>query len=243
MTRISFLVLFSFLCCIGISSSKAQSVDDILNKYHEKTGGLKNWRELKTTKANAKMSQQGAEISVVLYQKRPNKQRIDMEFQGQKFTQAYDGKGGWMVNPFMQIMEPTKLGEEELKEVEDQNAVDAPLLDYKKKGNKVELEGTEIIDGAECYKLKLTKKSGNPHYYFFSKETGLTVMVRRAILGGPMKGQSGETYLSDYKPAGNFLAPYTITNKFQGQTILQFTIDSYEMNIDIDDDLFEFPVK
>lgn len=242
MRRLSFLILLSALC-LGTPSAQAQNVDEVLDRYHKKIGGEKKINKVKSTKTSAKMFMQGMEVPVVVLQKRPNKQRVDMELQGQKFSQAYNGTEGWMVNPFIQVTEPKKLTDDELKELEDQVSFDNPLIDYKKKGHTVALEGTETIDGSEYHKVKLTKKNGNVHYYLFHKENSIPVVVRRVILGGPMKGQTGETHLGDFKAAGNILLPHTVVNKFQGQTIMEFKIDSYEVDAEIDDAVFEFPTK
>lgn len=243
MKRLSFLLALIAFISLGALSTQAQNVDKILANYYKKMGGLDNIKNIKTLKANARMVQQGAEIPLVLVQKKPNKQRIDMEFQGQKFSQSYNGKEGWTVNPFIQVMEPKMLTEEELKEVEDQSTIDDPLMDYKKKGHTIELEGTETIEGIDYDKIKLTKKNGNIHYYLLSKGDSMQVVVRRTILGGPMKGQTGESILGDYRAAGEGLMPYSITSKLQGQTFLQIKIDSYEINPAIDDALFDFPTK
>lgn len=243
MRRLSFLSTLAAILCLATFSVQAQNVDKILARYYEKTGGLDNWKKFKTMKTTVKVIQQAMEFPGVLLQKRPDKQRIDIDFQGQKFIQAYNGKEGWMLNPFLQMTEPKKMTEEELTELEDQIAVDEPFIDYRKKGHKVELEGTEPIEGTECYKVKLTKKNGNSHYYFFDKENSLLFMVRRNILAGPMKGQAGETYVSDYKPAGDLLLPHMVVNKFQGQVAVQIKVESYEVDPEIEDSVFDFPAK
>lgn len=243
MRRSHFVVALSALLCLGVLSVQGQNVNKVLAMHYKKAGGIKKWKNLKSIKSNAKLIQQGMEIPVVLIQKKPNKQRIDMNFQGKKFTQTFNGKEGWIVNPFIQVMEPKRLTGEELKETEDQTIFDNPLIDYKKKGNAVELGGTETVEGTEYDKIKLTRKNGNVHYYLFGKGDMIKVILRRTILAGPMKGQTGETYLSDYRPVGDLMMPFFIINKVEGQTVNEVRVDNCEINPEIEDSLFDFPAK
>lgn len=244
MRRFAFLIVLSTFFCLGTFSTQAQEVDKVITRHYKKVGGIENWKKIKSLKSNAKIVQQGMEIPVVLLQKLPNKQRIDSDFQGQKFVHAYNGKEGWMINPFMQATEPKMVEGDDLKELDDQMTFDNPLIDYKKKGNTVALEGTETIEGIEYDKIKVTRSTGNILYYLFAKsDTTLKVILRRTLLAGPMKGQTGETYLTDYRPVGDLLMPFFVVNKVQAQTVNEVKIDSWEINPDIEDSFFDFPKK
>jgi outer membrane lipoprotein-sorting protein len=245
MRRFAFLIILSTFFCVATSSIQAQDVDKIIALHYKKAGGIKNWQKLKSLKSTAKIIQQGMEIPVVLLQKLPNKQRIDADFQGKKFVQAYNGKEGWMINPYIQATEPTMLTGDDLKELEDQMTFDNPLIDYKTKGNVVEFEGAETIEGIEYDKLKLTtKRTGNSHYYLFAKgDNTLKVILRRTVLSGPMKGQTGESYLSDYRAVGDLMMPFSAINKVQGQTVNEVKIDHWEIDPEIEDAYFDFPGK
>lgn len=241
MTRPAFLISL-FVSCFVTLCVQAQDVDKIIERHYEKAGGIKNWKKLKSLRSNAKIIQQGMEMHAMLRQKHPNKQRVEMDFQGQNFVESYNGKDGWAINPFIQA-EPRMLTGEELKELEDRIMFDNPLIDHREKGNTVIFEGTETIEGTEYDKVKLTKKNGNVHYYLFGKDDSFKVILRRTILAGPMKGQSGETYLSDYRPVGNIMMPFLFVNKVEGEIVNQVQIDKCEVNIEIDDAAFEFPTK
>ena len=43
-------------------------------------------------------------------------------------------------------------------------------MDYKAKGNTVELMGKEDVEGTPAYKLKVTKKSGNIEYDYLDAQ-------------------------------------------------------------------------
>ena len=107
--------------------------------------------------------------------KRPGMMRMDFTIQGLTGTQAWDGKQGWSVMPFMGKKDPEPISGEDAKSFEDQADFDGPLMDWKTKGHTIELMGKEQVEGADCLKLKLTKKSGDVDYYFIDAETFLLV--------------------------------------------------------------------
>ena len=67
----------------------------------EAQGGRKALAAIKDTTISGtiEMPQMGISGSITIYQKEPDKMRMDMEFMGMVITQAYDGQNAWMVNP------------------------------------------------------------------------------------------------------------------------------------------------
>jgi len=237
-----FLIVLAFIFGGLTSTVHAQSVDDILATYFEATGGLTNWKNIKSLKTTGKMMQGGMEFPAVSQMKAPNKYRMDITVQGQTIVQAYDGKDAWMINPMMQIMEPKKLTEQEAAAFANK-PIESEFIDYKSKGHQVELGESEEVNGMACYQLKLTKKDGTVEYHFFDKDTGVPLMVRVIAPEGPMKGQPIESYIGDYDTVGGFLMPFTVTTKVQGQTMMEIKYDKYEVNGNIDDAVFSMPAK
>ena len=127
------------------------------------------------------------------------------------------------------------------------------FLNYKEKGYTLELDGTEEIEGTECFKIILHKKpimvdgkeEAVKFEYFMEKESFVPIMQRDFMLAGPMKGQALETYMSDYNEVeghGIYLA-FTIAQKAQGQTMFEVAVKEVEINGDIADDFFDLPGK
>ena len=56
---------------------------------------------------------------------------------------------------------------EDLSNIADESDFDGPLVDYKEKGNKIELAGKEDFEGKPAYRLKLTSKKGEVRSYLF----------------------------------------------------------------------------
>src|SRR4029077_3077281 len=56
---------------------------------------------------------------------------------------------------------------DDLRDISDETDFDGPLMDYKAKGNQVELVGKEKLDDKPVYRLKLTNKNGGVRFYIF----------------------------------------------------------------------------
>jgi outer membrane lipoprotein-sorting protein len=218
----------------------AQDVDEIIENYFENTGGLDNWKNLKSMKISAVMNQGEMQLDVTIYQKRDNLQRTEIQFQGKTIVQAYDGETGWMINPLTGSEAPQKLPAEMLEEIKDQK-FESELLDYKEKGHSVDLEGKEEIEGTETYKLKLTKENGDVEYYFLETEYFVPIMQRKMVKFGPAKGQETETYISDYQEVGEFMMPFFIDARVNGQSMQKITFKEYALNEEMDDSIFTMP--
>jgi len=225
---------------LTVSFLYAQDADEIIANYFENTGNVDNWKSLKSMKIKAVMNQSEMQIDVTIYQKRENLQRTEIQFQGKTIIQAYDGETGWMINPLMGSEASQKMDPEMVEEMKDQK-FESDLLDYKEKGHSVELEGTEEIEGTETYKLKLTKKNEGVEYYFFDTEYFVPIMQRKVLKFGPGKGQETETYISDYQEVGEFMMPFFIDARINGQSMQKITFEEYSLNEKIDDSIFAMP--
>jgi hypothetical protein len=166
--------------------------------------------------------------------------RLEMTIQGKTMVQAYDGKTAWAVMPFLGSPDPQVMAADDAKDVIEQADMDGPLVDYKAKGNAVELVGKDDVDGAPAWKLKLTLKNGDISYVYIDTETGLNVKEtsKRKQQGSEIEIDS---YLTNFKPVEGVLFPFAIENKVQGKSMGQFTIDSVKANVPFDDKMFVMP--
>lgn len=227
---------------VAAFSLSAQSVDEILNRYFENTGGLDKWRALKTTRMEAKMSMQGMEFPGIIHSKAPNKQRVEVNVQGKQIVQAYDGATAWWINPFMGSPEAQPMPDEMAEEMINEEFENA-FIDYQQKGSTVELLGEEEIEGTMTFKVKLTKKNGDVQFYFFDMEYYIPIMMQVTVASGPAKGQMAETYMSDYREVEGLIMPFQIESKVGGQILQSISIQKIELNINMEDSFFAYPKK
>ncbi len=243
----------SFLLALTLTvmsaSLMAQSVDDIINKLFENTGGKAKWEALKGVQYSAKVNQGGMEIPLEIIQLKDGRQCTKISFQGKTIKQGvYDGTTLWSHN-FMNMK--AEKSDAEATENYKINIGDFPdpFLDYKSRGWKAELVGKESVDGAEAYKIKLTRKpikvdgveTENVAYYFIDVESGVTVMQESEIKEGPAKGQISQIRLSDYQELDGLMFPYTISQGVKGQGSQPVVITTIKLNPTIDDSEFKYP--
>lgn len=220
----------------------AQSVDDILAKNADAKGGLAKMKAVKTMRAIGKVTiGPGMEAPITLEQKRPKSMRVEVTVQGLTIIQAYDGTVGWMLNPMSGRKDPEPMPSEMMKNVEEQADMDGPLVDYKDKGNKVELLGKEKAEGAECYKVKVTLKSGDTRTYYIDAENYLEVKVeaKTTVRGTETEG---DTIIGDWKEVGGMMMPFSIDSGQKGAPARQkITLEKIEVNPVLDDARFKMP--
>ena len=238
------LSLLFVLCLLAFSfQSYAQTVDEIVNKNIEVRGGLEKLEALKSMKLTGKMTmQQGMEAPILVYQKRPNLIRMEFTFQGMTGIQAYDGQTPWMVMPFMGTKDPQKMPEDEAREIIEQADFDGPLVNYKEKGNTVELVGKEDLEGTPVYKLKVTLKNGDVRYFFLDAENYLDLKITR-ITKREGNEITVETFLGDYKNVKGLMVPYSVEVKIRDQVVNQLSWENVEFEIPIDDSIFKMPAE
>lgn len=230
------------LCASVASAQSTPTVDELIAKNIKARGGMEKLKSINSIRVRGKMVMaQGFEAPFTMMQKRPRMTRTEFTFQGMTGMQVYDGKNAWMVMPFMGKKDPEAMPTEQAQMLDEQADMDGPLVDYKEKGNKVELAGKEQVEGADAYKLKVTLKNGQTRTYYLDAETGLEVKTeaKRTMRGSEV---DGETFLSDYKEVNGMMMPFTMESGAKGQSMRQkMLIDSVETNANLPDSLFNMP--
>ncbi len=135
-----------------------------------------------------------------------------------------------------------KMPEEQARTVGKQADLDGPLVDYKQKGNTIELVGKEKMENFEAYKLKVTLKGGDVTFIYLDAKSFLE---RRVSFKQKEQGTEAEvdTYLGSYKPVNGVMIPYSFENRVGGVTVTQSTVENVELNAGLDDSLFRMPAK
>lgn len=220
----------------------AQTVDEILTKHYEAQGGLEKLKALTSRRVTGTMGVgPGMEAPFTMENKRPGKRRIEFTIQGMTGIQAFDGEKAWSVMPFMGKKDPEVASDEDnAKEKEDAD-FDGALVDYKTKGHTVELVGKESIEGAEAYKIKVTKKNGDVEFHYLDAETYLLVKEEGKVKRRGTEMES-EMFFSDYKDVDGYMVPFSMEQGAKGMPQRQkMTFTKIELNVPLDDARFAMP--
>ena len=145
-----------FLLTAAICS--AQTADELVAKNLAARGGGEKLRSIQTMVMTGSLSFGNASSPLSVKVARPNRIREDFTVDGSAVTRSYDGAAGWQ----MQSGQVSDLTGGDLNNIleEAANAIEGPLLDYAKKGNKVEALGKDTWAGKPVLKLKITTRQG-----------------------------------------------------------------------------------
>src|SRR5580765_7170394 len=159
MSRLVLMILLATGCA---ATTAAQTVDDLVARYLKAVGGMEKIQAVKSLRRSGKFIGGGGFEAVISQEnKRDASVREEFSLQGMIGINAYDGKTGWKIEPWGGKKDPEALGEEEMKGIVEDADFDGPLVDYKRKGNKVEFLGMDKFEGTDTYKLKITKSNGD----------------------------------------------------------------------------------
>ncbi len=218
----------------------------IVEKNVAARGGLAAWRAVQSIKWNGKLEaggKQNVQLPFALEMKRPRKMRMELQFNGQTALQVYDGSHGWKLRPFLNRHEVEPYTPEEMKLAGLQSDLDGPLVDYAAKGNRVELEGMDSVEGRDAYRLKVTMKDGQVRRLWVDAQTFLDVKTdgSRRMDG---KMHVVDTYFRDYRPVDGLMMPFsyeTSVEGVKGNRPEKIIVESVVVNPRLDDALFTKP--
>lgn len=232
------VLLFIFFTTL-VSRVQAQSLEDILEK-HFKAVGQEKLVSAQTYLMKAKIVQMGMELPMVMKIKNPNKFRVEMEMQGQKMIQAYDGEKGWMIVPWLSP-DPQEMAGDQLKQAMEQADIKGELYNYSEKGHSVDFTGKVNLDGKEAYRLKLTAKDGTVKNYFIDTETYLITKVKAKV---NTMGQEVDVdmKMSGYKDFDGVKMAMKMESHTPMET-MSVIIEDVQFDPIFDDAIFNLPVK
>ncbi len=230
---------FTVLFLVLGTTLPAQSVEEIL-KEHFSAIGQDNMLKLNTQRLSGKMIQSGLEIPFIQMGKRPAKVRVEGTFQDLTFIQTFNGKEGWSINPFAGVTDPQQMTDDDLKGMRYQADMDGMLWNWKEKGYTVTFEGKEDMEGTSCFKLKLDTKEGDTFTYYIDSDSYIMLRTNTKIKIMGNETES-DTYFSNYSMIEGIAVPGKIDTKMKGQLMGTLVIEKAEMNIELDDALFEKP--
>ena len=230
------------LAALVSGAAGAQTADEIVEKNIQARGGRDKIKAVQTLRMTGTMKiGSGMEAPFTLEMARPAKARMEFTLQGMTAVQAYDGKTGWALMPFLGKKDAEPMAAEELSQMEEQSDLDGALVDYKEKGHQVEYLGKADLEGTPVHKLKVTLKNGKVVTYYVDAEHFLELKTesKNKIQGQEMET---ETLIGDYKEVGGVLFAHSMESKIKGgPTAMSMSIAKIEVNPEFAASRFEMP--
>jgi hypothetical protein len=139
---------------------------------------------------------------------RPNRQRLEIPFQGDTAVQVYDGANGWKLRPYLGRRDVESYTKDELTIAAAEQQLDGPLVDYAAKGTQVSLAGTDLVDGHPAYHLNLKFKDGSVRGLWIDGKSFLEVKLEGTPRRRDGRPRTVMTYFKDYRSVGGLMVPH-----------------------------------
>jgi len=221
--------------------AQAQTADDVILKYTTNMGGLEAFNRIQTIKLTGIATTQGLELPLTVQIINGKAMRSDLEAMGKSVIKVYKDGKGWKVNPFAGVTTPTEVTGAELAEFKPQAHVANNLMDYKSRGHLAELMGESDVNGIKAFKIKLTGKEDNKITTYYLSTVDYSLL--KSVANTEIQGQEFEveTFYSDVKEFNGVKFSMTRKNMIQGEEFQTVKYTSIELNVPVDEKIFEFP--
>ncbi|KOY84335.1 hypothetical protein AD998_21570 [bacterium 336/3] len=227
---------------------QAQTVDQIITKYFENTGGKEKYEKINGIKTTGKVKYGTLELPLEDVRLKDGKTWSKAVFQGMNFYQnVFDGSVLWNTNQM--TMKPEKANSEATENYKNEVlSFPDPFLNYKKNGYSLEYMGKEKIEGTEYFKLKLIRKPikqngkeiANVSYYYFDMENYVPIIIENEITEGAQAGKKMQSFLGEYQEVNGITLPFSIDVKMDGQVLSSIKFEKMEINPKVDATIFKF---
>ena len=225
--------ILPFLLLLTVAASKAQTADEIINKYLDAIGGKQKWMNLQTIEQEGVLKANGIDIPLHFYQTHNKGIRQEINVSGLTGYDISTSTKGWAFMPFNGQTKPEAKSPDEIKRTLDDLDLQGNLIDYKAKGHTVEFIGNEEVEGTDCYKIKINRKNSGSQTLYIDPASYLVV---RSVTKTNVSGQEVESTVDfyDYRNVDGLMIPFFY--KTPGDN-MQLT--SVKLNQPIDENLYQ----
>ncbi|MBV9496674.1 MAG: hypothetical protein JOZ54_20690 [Acidobacteria bacterium] len=220
-------VLFSILAS---TTSAPPTADEILQRHLAAIGGSARWQAVQSLMVRGSSSYG----SFTWLWKRPDKMRseeLDDIYSGKKLVTAFDGRTGWISDPFKGNPAPRRLASAELQQWQTGFPVRSDLLDLPAKGAELKVVGREGVGGRDAWKLSLHRAGRDEVLLWIDAQSWLLVQRARKLRTPWKSEELIATPFGDYRNVEGLMIPHSVGS----------TRCFVEVNADIADALFAPP--
>jgi len=225
--------ILTFFILLLFSKAYSQTADEIVDKYIKAIGGKDAWKKVNTIKQQAILDVNGTEINMEFITAHEKGAKQTISFSGMSGYSIYTPTAGYNFYPWQGHLKPEAITPEELKENEDNMDAQGPLIDYKEKGHTVEYVGVDDFEGTDCYKVKLTEKSGKIITYYIDPSNYFIIHSVTITKANGQENESKTDYSNYQKLPEGIWIPLNISG---GNTV---KIKKTEINVPVDEAVFK----
>ena len=245
MKTIPSLAMLVMALASPVAMSAGLTAAQIADKNVAARGGLAAWRAVDSLTLSGLMDAGGTpevRLPFEMSMKRPHKSRLEIHVKEQTAVQVYDGQQGWKLRPFLNRDDVEAFTPSEIKAAADEADLDGPLIDYARKGTRIELAGTERVEGRSAYKLHLTRADGRQSNLWIDTTTFLDVKIDGEPRRLDQKMHKVTVFYRDYKAVKGLQMPMTLETVVEGvRSTHKISLQAVTVNPALSEALFAKP--
>lgn len=226
----------------SVTADTAPSVALIVSIHTAAIGGRERIAALKAFKASGHVTVEGKDVPFTVIAARPNRLRMQYEFEDGKLDQGTDGS-----NPPWEHDGRTHPPRNRLMSAADAEAFlasadfDDPLLAATEHGDAIEYAGNTTVSGRPMIRLLITQHLTKGFFLLLDAETYL---IASRVDPRPAAGNDRMevvTEYRDYRPVGGVLAAFTVNVWTNGRLSERATLIRAEANPTLPAGIFSAP--
>ena len=237
------LVALSTAAALAAEGEKPLDVAAILSKLAQARGGNARWDAVKTLRIEGAWTAFSEVTPMTIRRKRPDLYRFDHQVLKTPAVVAWDGEQVWVQGEAYGAPTGQELEDDWKRNVVDEIAFDPPLLAYAASGAKIELRGSEPLDGRKAWVLDVSRAGMPDETWYVDAETFLEqkrVSKTFDLFSGPDIELEMETYYMDFRPVGGLVLPFREERHF-GVRYLVYEARTIEVDPELDAAVFRKP--
>ena len=245
MTKILSMACAAALLAAPLAMAAGLTAEQIADKNAAARGGLAAWRAVDSMKLAGKMDAGGTtpvRLAFEMSLKRPHKSRLELHVKDQTAVQVYDGQQGWKLRPYLNRDDVEAFSPQETQAAADDADLDGPLIDHARKGTRIELAGTDTIEGRKAYRLLLTRADGRQSNLWIDMTTFLDVKIDGEPRRLDNKVHKVGVFYRDFKTVDGLKVPMTLETVVDGvRQTRRISFETVTVNTPLAESLFARP--
>jgi len=216
------------------------SVEEIINKHIENSGGYDRLTSIKSIYELFSTDGENRIESTILY---PSKVRTIITIKDTQFYLGYDGHSAWKMNPFENNNVAFEVFGDKKESIMGMTDVFGPLFDYALGSTDIKIEyiGTDKVSDVLTHALKVTLQDSEIIYYYLDATSFLVFKtVSHSESDGKMKKVF--KFFEDYKDVDGLVINHTVISIEYGKISVSKLLHM-EINPDVDESMFNMPTS
>jgi hypothetical protein len=227
--RHSYLAFTLFAATAAAAATAVRSADDLIARHLEARGGAARLKAVRTVRFSGTFKSGPSVVQMEILKKRPTFFRVTLRADDAVDGGGFDG-AAWELEDGV----PRRVDGAAAQTLRQAAEFEEPFIEYRAKGNTVEMAGMRSVDGRECPALRVTLADGLVREYYFDPDTFLIAGDRKVSDGARL------TLRRDYRRVEGLEVPFGAAERDTdtGGVVSEVHWDRVEVNVPLEDAAF-----